>query len=264
MPYMPRQPDLYEATEGNLLLAYLQLCTQGKNVPPNRARSSRAVRKTWDLQANKLLQKGKLNVVNFARDWELAYKKEYFYRGLRTLFDLHWDEIPGHSVNPRPRPRTSSPWLRGKQPLQWFVAKRLTPTSTGRAMWLGSGPARKQPIYLVQIPPFFCRGMRRIYGRSDKFALYIHELLRSHFNGREIDCYINCKLDVWQRKDGRIFIRFYATRKWLDRFFFELLGHPSPPNPKDSTGVPQKWVPEVVRDEYHEWIRDCLAHPDNE
>ena len=88
---MPRQAELYESTEGNLLLAYLLLREQGKSIPPNWSKRSRVARKNREPQVGKLLKAGKLDAVNFVRDWELAYKKECFYRGLRALFELQWD-----------------------------------------------------------------------------------------------------------------------------------------------------------------------------
>ena len=87
---MPRQAELYEATEGNLLLAYLLLREQGKSIPPNWAKRSRVGRKSREPLVGKLLKAGKLDAVNFVRDWELSYKKECFYRGLRALFELQW------------------------------------------------------------------------------------------------------------------------------------------------------------------------------
>jgi hypothetical protein len=47
---MPRQSDLYEATEGNILLVYFKLRAQAKNIPPDRAMISQAARKNWDLR----------------------------------------------------------------------------------------------------------------------------------------------------------------------------------------------------------------------
>ena len=87
---MPRQAELYEHTEGNLLLAYLLLREQGKNIPPNWAKRSRLARKNREPEVGKLLKAGKLDAVNFVRDLELVYKKECFYRGLRALFELQW------------------------------------------------------------------------------------------------------------------------------------------------------------------------------
>ena len=158
----------------------------------------------------------------------------------RKPAELHSSYILNYTADPPRRPRNSL------------------------ASWYLKGPRRKEPIYLVQIPPFSSRGMSHIYGRSDNYSAstYNGEVLRSIF-GREIHCRIRCNLEVWQRKNGRIFVRFYATRKCLDSFSFELLGHPAPPDPKNSMGVHEEWIPEVVRDEYDALVIDCLDNPDN-
>jgi len=131
--------------------------------------------------------------------------------------------------------------------------------------WCSKGPGRKEPIYLVYILPFSSRGMTRIYYSHHGYPVPKAELLRFTETCRETHgfIHINCNLDMWQSKDGRIFIRFHANRRRLESPCFELLGHPAPPDPKNCMGVDEDWIPEVVRDAYDEWIRDCLDNPDN-
>jgi hypothetical protein len=85
---MPREAKLYEATDGNLFHAFLLLREESANIPPMWIERSRESRKNREAQLAKLLKAGKLDAGNFIRDWELAYKKECFYRGLRALFEL--------------------------------------------------------------------------------------------------------------------------------------------------------------------------------
>lgn len=85
---MPREAALFDSTEGSLFLAYLALREEGKSMPPNWAKRSRTSRKNREAQLAKFLRAGKLDAANFIRDWELAYKKECFYRGITALMDL--------------------------------------------------------------------------------------------------------------------------------------------------------------------------------
>lgn len=85
---MPREAALYDSTDGNIFLAYLSIREGGANIPPNWMKRSRQSRKNREKELAKLLKAGKLDAANFIRDWEVAYKKECFYRGLRALLDL--------------------------------------------------------------------------------------------------------------------------------------------------------------------------------
>lgn len=85
---MPRQPELFESTQGNLLIAYLLLRERGANIPPAWLKRSRASRKKREHELGRLLKAGKLDAVNHIRDWETAYKKECFYYGLRALLEM--------------------------------------------------------------------------------------------------------------------------------------------------------------------------------
>lgn len=85
---MPREAQLFDATEGNLFLAFLALREQGVNIPPNWLERSRESRKKREKELGKLLRAGKLDAANFIREWELYYRKECFYYGLRALLEL--------------------------------------------------------------------------------------------------------------------------------------------------------------------------------
>ena len=85
---MPREATLFDSTDGNLFLAYLALREEGKSMPPNWAKRSRTSRKNREAQLANLLKAGKLDAANLIRDWEVAYKKECFYRGITALMEL--------------------------------------------------------------------------------------------------------------------------------------------------------------------------------
>jgi hypothetical protein len=85
---MPREAKLFESTGGNILFGYLALREEGANIPPNWLKRSHASRKSRETDLAKGLRAGKLDAVNLIRDWEIAYRKECFYRGLRALLDI--------------------------------------------------------------------------------------------------------------------------------------------------------------------------------
>src|SRR5215470_18084134 len=85
---MPREAKLFESTGGNILFGYLALREEGANIPPNWLKRSHASRKNRENDLAKGLKAGKLDAVNLIRDWEIAYRKECFYRGLRALLEI--------------------------------------------------------------------------------------------------------------------------------------------------------------------------------
>lgn len=85
---MPREAALFESTEGNLLHAYLALREDGANIPPAWLERSRESRKKREKELGRLLKAGKLDAANYIREWELFYRKECFYHGLRALMEL--------------------------------------------------------------------------------------------------------------------------------------------------------------------------------
>lgn len=85
---MPREAGLFDTAGGNPLRGYLLLKQNGGNVPPmwiSRAEKSRKKRHSNVVQT---LRKGGVAGILDLEDWDLAYRKECFYRGIRILFDL--------------------------------------------------------------------------------------------------------------------------------------------------------------------------------
>lgn len=86
---MPREATLFEESGGSALRAYLLLKAQGSaNIPPNWIERAHQSRKNREKTIASLLQKGKPKDILAIEDWELAYRKECFYRGLRVLLEL--------------------------------------------------------------------------------------------------------------------------------------------------------------------------------
>jgi hypothetical protein len=85
---MPREATLFESTGGNLFLAYLALREGGKNIPPNWIKRYHTARKNREAEMAKELKGGRLEAANLIRAWDVAYRKECFYRGLRALLEI--------------------------------------------------------------------------------------------------------------------------------------------------------------------------------
>jgi hypothetical protein len=85
---MPIETTLFESTGGNLFLAYLALRERGANIPPNWIKRYHSTRKAREEEMVKDLRGGKLDAANLIRAWDIAYRKESFYRGLRALLEI--------------------------------------------------------------------------------------------------------------------------------------------------------------------------------
>jgi hypothetical protein len=91
---MPREAGLFEASGGSPLRGYLILRQQGGNVPPQWIERSTESRRGRQADLAKALKEGRPADIVLAEDWELAFRKECFYRGIRILMEL---ERGGHT-----------------------------------------------------------------------------------------------------------------------------------------------------------------------
>lgn len=86
---MPREATLFEQSGGSPLRAYLMIKSEGSaNIPPNWITRARASRKNRERNVSQLLRNGSIQDFPQLEDWELAYRKECFYQGIRVLLDL--------------------------------------------------------------------------------------------------------------------------------------------------------------------------------
>ncbi|MBE0427288.1 MAG: hypothetical protein IBX72_11680 [Nitrospirae bacterium] len=85
---MPREAELFEASGGSVVEGYFLLRQRRGNIPPSWIDRASASRKTRQKEAGKLLRLKSLDALPLLKDWELAYKKECFYYGLRVLLEL--------------------------------------------------------------------------------------------------------------------------------------------------------------------------------
>ncbi len=85
---MPREATLFDETSGSSSEAYLLLSRDGGNIPPAWIDRASESRKKRENELAKALQDNSLDAVHLLRDWELAYKKECFYYGIRVLMEL--------------------------------------------------------------------------------------------------------------------------------------------------------------------------------
>lgn len=85
---MPREAGLFEESGGSVVRAYHILRQNGGNIPPNWIDRSSASRMNRQKELGKQLHTRSLDAVPLLEDWELAYRKECFYYGLRVLLEL--------------------------------------------------------------------------------------------------------------------------------------------------------------------------------
>ena len=106
--------------------------------------------------------------------------------------------------------------------------------------------------------------MRPLYGREARYLISNTPECFKGMGKPETYGAFSCKLDVWLRKDVRIFVRFWSPRKCLDILSFELRGHPIPKAIERGRLLDESWIPEIIRDEYELWVVDCLEYPDGD
>jgi hypothetical protein len=85
---MPREATLFDSACGSVGEAFLLLRAQGTNIPPSWIERARESRKKREAQLADLLIQNCLDAVEALRDWELAYRKECFYHGVRALLEM--------------------------------------------------------------------------------------------------------------------------------------------------------------------------------
>lgn len=85
---MPREASLFEAAGGSVVEGYLLLKQEGGNIPPMWIRRSHESRVNAQKEVATALRKGGLTDIVKLREWELRYRKECFYYGLRALLEL--------------------------------------------------------------------------------------------------------------------------------------------------------------------------------
>ena len=86
---MPREATLFEESGGSVLRAYLLLKNGGSaNIPPNWIERAKESRKNREKDVASSLKSGRVKDILRLEEWELSYRKECFYRGLRVLLEL--------------------------------------------------------------------------------------------------------------------------------------------------------------------------------
>ncbi len=85
---MPREASLFETANGSVVEAYFLLREQHANIPPMWIKRAAQLRKSRQKSLGKLLKAKSLDAITVLKDWELSFRKECFYYGLRTLLEL--------------------------------------------------------------------------------------------------------------------------------------------------------------------------------
>lgn len=112
-------------------------------------------------------------------------------------------------------------------------------------MWESlKGPSRRKSIKILDAPNFAAHGMRLIYGRGDYCSK------------------ISSGLDVFLRKDGRIFFRLSSPAQRIVRRTYELVGVKPLSLPEPGQGFDDEWIPEILRDHYDAWFDECTMYYD--
>jgi hypothetical protein len=89
---MAREASLFDESAGTAVEAYLMLKSTGSaNIPPMWIERARASRKSREARLSEVLHGGGVRDFPIFRDWELAYRKECFYRGIRVLLEPERD-----------------------------------------------------------------------------------------------------------------------------------------------------------------------------
>jgi len=85
---MPREAGLFDSAGGSPVEAFFLLREDGGNIPPAWIERATESRKNREKRLAELLGENSLDALQALRDWELSYRKECFYYGLRVLLEL--------------------------------------------------------------------------------------------------------------------------------------------------------------------------------
>lgn len=86
---MPREAAFFVECNGSPVEGFFRILESGGNIPPNWIDRSTLSRKKREKALGKALKAKSLDAVPLLRDWELAYRKERFYYGVRALLEMH-------------------------------------------------------------------------------------------------------------------------------------------------------------------------------
>lgn len=86
---------------------------------------------------------------------------------------------------------------------------------------------------------FDARGMRRVYGRGERWG-----------NGPTFN------LDIWRNKEGCLFMRCWSRCGDFDNYSFEIKGVNvgSIPERQSNEAFSDVWIPKQVRRAYEDWV----------
>ncbi len=86
---MARDATLFEDSGGSVVRAFLMLKQSGSlNIPPKWIERARESRKKREAEAARALSEGRVTDIVLLEEWEVYYRKECFYYGLRALLEM--------------------------------------------------------------------------------------------------------------------------------------------------------------------------------
>jgi hypothetical protein len=102
-----------------------------------------------------------------------------------------------------------------------------------------SVPLRGSRIRIQSVAAFNARGMKHLYGRSDKFGR------KAAYN-----------MDVWRDRDGKLFARFWSRNWDVDGLSIAIHGIAPDliPEGTNEGALSDEWIPKQLRDDYYNWI----------
>jgi hypothetical protein len=107
--------------------------------------------------------------------------------------------------------------------------------------WLTTSISRGRGIKIEAVDHFNARGMRLVFGRSDRFPL----------DGKR---YYKRNMGIWLTREGRVLARFWARGREVDDESLELIGLSLPYVPDRGSCLSEDWVPEKLRSAYDAWL----------
>ncbi len=85
---MAKDSELFETSNGDILLAYLLIKSSGTDMPSNSIANSQKERKSCEKDLGKLMKNNSLNSLPMLNEWRKLFQKECFHKGLQILLEL--------------------------------------------------------------------------------------------------------------------------------------------------------------------------------
>jgi hypothetical protein len=85
---MSKEEDLFKQSRGSPVMAYLSMKRAGENMPLSWLKRQEKSRQKLDDEVARVLRNFENSDITVLAQWEIIYQKEWFYKGLRCLYEL--------------------------------------------------------------------------------------------------------------------------------------------------------------------------------